>query len=130
MAYIYKTILRYCPRKIRVAFSALRDYSEKENRNGLRIELPDYEDRLARIDQIMDAVHNNDLHNYTRISEILENSDATEEQLTEVIQRMHNLEDLPQIQESKLILGSIMHDIATNLALLWDDDRYIREIEE
>lgn len=117
-------------RKIRVAFSALRDYSEKENRNGLRIELPDYEDRLARIDQIMDAVHNNDLHNYTRISEILENSDATEEQLTEVIQRMHNLEDLPQIQESKLILGSIMHDIATNLALLWDDDRYIREIEE
>lgn len=117
-------------RKIRVAFSALRDYAEKENRNGLRIDLPDYEERLERIDQLMKAVHDQDLPTYERVAEILADSNATDEQLTEVIQRIPDLNGSTQVHQSKQLLGAIMHDIAVHLAQLWDDDRYSREIDE
>lgn len=117
-------------RKIRVAFSALREYAEKDNRNGLRIELSDYTERLARIERLMSDVHKTDMSKYKRISQILDSDSATEEQLITVIETVPNLENLPQIAESKQILSAIMKDVATQLAQLWDDDRYSREIEE
>ena len=115
-------------RKIRVAFSALRDYSEKENRNGMRIDLPDYDKRISKIEMLMSKVHEEYQSDFTFISKVLSDVDATEEQLTKVIQKMPDLDMKPEVIESKQILSTIMSDVAAKLAALWDDDRYSREI--
>ena len=94
----------------------------------MRIDLPDYDKRISKIEMLMSKVHEEYQSDFTFISKVLSDVDATEEQLTKVIQKMPDLDMKPEVIESKQILSTIMSDVAAKLAALWDDDRYSRVI--
>ncbi|WP_427113082.1 Alw26I/Eco31I/Esp3I family type II restriction endonuclease [Megasphaera sueciensis] len=118
-------------RKIRVAFSALSDYSKKENRNGYmytntKIEALKNEALilLNRVNPIQKA------WNRQLISALLEETAETaiDSFLTQI--NYTSIASYSVYLQVKELLKQIMVLIAKELSSKWDDPRYAREIDE
>lgn len=115
-------------RKARIAFSSLRDYSKKEKRNGLYIDIPNYKDKFEEIRKYMSSVEKN----YHKFCDLLIKAvdSGSEEKLRIVIESMPNTRDISEIKECKRVLIDIMENIASTLVSMWTDGRFSREISE
>lgn len=124
-----KYVLIQKARKVRVAFSSLEEYLEKENRNGLEVDFSVYERLYNHIRDTM-APANKEYAAYKKELKKALASNATEVDLIKVLSAMPDLDDDLWIQAAKTMLQQAMKKVATVLADLWCDDRYCRDISE
>lgn len=124
-----KYVLIQKARKVRVAFSSLEEYLEKENRNGLEVDFSVYERLYNHIRDTM-APANKEYAAYKKELKKALASNATEADLIKVLSAMPDLDDDLWIQAAKTMLQQAMKKVATVLADLWCDDRYCRDISE
>ena len=129
-----KSTLKYVymqkSRKVRVAFSSLRDYSSKENRNGLLIQSSRYEDNIASIVDLMRPLEEKYGSLTSVLSKIWDNEEYKDAEITELVKSMPNLSTYSQIIECQQILCRIMEEVALELSSRWSDDRYNRDFDE
>lgn len=124
-----KYVLIQKARKVRVAFSSLEEYLEKENRNGLEVDFSVYERLYNHIRDTM-APANKEYAAYKKELKKALASNATEADLIKVLSAMPDLDDDLWIQAAKTMLQQAMKKVSTVLADLWCDDRYCRDISE
>lgn len=119
-------------RKIRVAFSSLIDYANKENRNGFMYT----NDEIKRLkEQAFSALSsvNIFLSNKNKDLKIaISNEATTDADLENLLQNIDYAEllETPQFKKVKHLLVEIMSIAADALASKWDDPRYSRDIDE
>jgi len=122
-----KYVLIQKARRVRVAFSSLADYSAKENRNGLRIDLKENKVLFAKS---LAALKDTDAE-YKRLDyELSVAWNSSEEKLSRLIASIFNFRDNKQVAIARDCFLQIMNNIAVHLAEKWDDPRYSRDLVE
>jgi Alw26I/Eco31I/Esp3I family type II restriction endonuclease len=117
-------------RRFRVAIQSLRDYSEKERRNGLNIDLPEnetlYEECKATVKRVDYGCADID----ELIRGFIEGNSGSDEDAKAVIDQLPNDRALNSdecIIQVKQIIFKMIQNIAAMLSSAWDDPRYSRE---
>lgn len=119
-------------RKIRVAFSSLIDYANKENRNGFMYTNDEIEHLKQQAFSTLSSV-NTFLSNKNKdLKSAISNEATTDTDLEIFLQNIDYTEllDVPQFKEVKNLLVKIMLIVADTLSSKWDDSRYSRDIDE
>lgn len=119
-------------RKIRVAFSSLIDYANKENRNGFMYTNDEIEHLKQQAFSTLSSV-NTFLSNKNKdLKSAISNEATTDTDLEIFLQNIDYTEllDVPQFKEVKNLLVKIMSIVADTLSSKWDDSRYSRDIDE
>lgn len=119
-------------RKIRVAFSSLIDYANKENRNGFMYTNDEIEHLKQQAFSTLSSV-NTFLSNKNKdLKSAISNETTTDTDLESFLQNIDYAEllDVPQFKEVKNLLVKIMSIVADALSSKWDDSRYSRDIDE
>lgn len=119
-------------RKIRVAFSSLIDYANKENRNGFMYTNDEIEHLKQQAFSTLSSV-NTFLSNKNKdLKSALSNEATTDTNLEIFLQTIDYTEllDVPQFKDVKNLLVKIMSIVADALSSKWDDSRYSRDIDE
>ena len=119
-------------RKIRVAFSSLIDYANKENRNGFMYTNDEIEHLKQQAFSTLSSV-NTFLSNKNKdLKSAISNEATTDTDLEIFLQNIDYTEllDVPQFKEVKNLLVKIMSIVADALSSKWDDSRYSRDIDE
>lgn len=119
-------------RKIRVAFSSLIDYANKENRNGFMYTNDEIEHLKQQAFSTLSSV-NTFLSNKNKdLKSAISNEATTDTDLESFLQNIDYAEllDVPQFKEVKNLLVKIMSIVADALSSKWDDSRYSRDIDE
>ena len=114
-------------RKVRVAFKALDEYYQKDNRNGLAVSVAENDRFFKECIRILAALNTRYSAQYRMLRSTIETTDATDSSYIEIIQSIPPLTNEPEIQACKELSIRIMDNIAIVLASMWDDDRYTRE---
>ena len=126
-----KYVLERKARRVRVAFSALAEYSVKENRNGFRVILDENSKLLDKSIYYLHALNYEGTeykkYNDTLFS-LLNDSETSEEDLRKLLSKIPNFSNDKHIVASKNMLLQIMNNIAVHLFEKWDDLRYLRDI--
>lgn len=123
-----KYVLIQKMRKVRVAFSALEEYAQKENRNGYSIELPSNTRLYDHLLDTMKPVNAEYAHQKEALVAAI--AGGNEVALIDAIRLMPDFNSDPWTAVAKRIMIQIMQNVADTLADLWDDDRYSRELFE
>lgn len=116
-------------RKIRVAFSALEDYANKENRNGYMYTSPEIE-RLKSVAFAMLAAVDNDLKEKNRLLiQALSSGKRVGAQMERFLSSIEyaSLQENETYGKVKQILEQVMGLVADELASNWDNSRYARD---
>lgn len=118
-------------RKIRVAFSALDEYSKKENRNGYvytNTQIEDLKSEALKLLKSTDSFHAE--LNQQLISALSE--DAPENAIDSFLSKIdyNSISSYPVFAQVKDLLKQVMTLVAAELASKWDDPRYAREIDD
>lgn len=118
-------------RKIRVAFSALDEYSKKENRNGYvytNTQIEDLKSEALKLLKSTDSSHAE--LNQQLISALSE--DAPENSIDSFLSKIdyNSISSYPVFTQVKDLLKQVMTLVAAELASKWDDPRYAREIDD
>lgn len=118
-------------RKIRVAFSALDEYSKKENRNGYvytNTQIEDLKSEALKLLKSTDSFHVE--LNQQLISALSE--DAPENAIDSFLSKIdyNSISSYPVFTQVKNLLKQVMTLVAAELASKWDDPRYAREIDD
>lgn len=118
-------------RKIRVAFSALDEYSKKENRNGYvytNTQIEDLKSEALKLLKSTDSFHAE--LNQQLISALSE--DAPENAIDSFLSKIdyNSISSYPIFTQVKNLLKQVMTLVAAELASKWDDPRYAREIDD
>lgn len=119
-------------RKIRVAFSSLIDYANKENRNGFMYTNDKIEHLKQQAFSTLSSV-NTFLSNKNKdLKSAISNEATTDTDLEIFLQNIDYTEllDVPQFKDVKNLLVIIMSIVADALSSKWDDSRYSRDIDE
>lgn len=119
-------------RKIRVAFSSLIDYANKENRNGFMYTNDKIEHLKQQAFSTLSSV-NTFLSNKNKdLKSAISNEATTDTDLETFLQNIDYTEllDVPQFKDVKNLLVIIMSIVADALSSKWDDSRYSRDIDE
>lgn len=119
-------------RKIRVAFSSLIDYANKENRNGFMYTNDEIEHLKQQAFSTLSSV-NTFLSNKNKdLKSAISNKATTDTDLEIFLQNIDYTEllDVPQFKDVKNLLVKIMSIVADALSSKWDDSRYSRDIDE
>lgn len=116
-------------RKVRVAFSSLKEYLEKENRNGYAVDFSVYERLYNHLRDTM-APANREYAAYREALKHALSSGATEADLINVISTMPDLNGDLSVICTKAMLQQVMKKVANVLAALWGDERYCRKLTE
>ena len=116
-------------RKVRVAFSSLKEYLEKENRNGYAVDFSVYERLYNHLRDTM-APANREYAAYRKALKHALLSGATEADLINVISTMPDFNGDLSVICTKAMLQQVMKKVAYVFAALWDDERYCRELTE
>ncbi len=119
-------------RKIRVAFSSLIDYANKENRNGFMYTNDEIEHLKQQAFSTLSSV-NTFLSNKNKdLKSAISNEATTDTDLEIFLQNIDYTEllDVPQFKDVKNLLVKIMSIVADALSSKWDDSRYSRDIDE
>ena len=119
-------------RKIRVAFSSLIDYANKENRNGFMYTNDEIEHLKQQAFSTLSSV-NTFLSNKNKdLKSAISNEATTDTDLEIFLQNIDYTEllDVPQFKDVKNLLVIIMSIVADALSSKWDDSRYSRDIDE
>lgn len=118
-------------RKIRVAFSALDEYSKKENRNGYvytNTQIEDLKSEALKLLKSTDSFHAE--LNQQLISALSE--DAPENAIDSFLSKIdyNSISSYPVFTQVKNLLKQVMTLVAAELASKWDGPRYAREIDD
>lgn len=119
-------------RKIRIAFSSLADYAKKENRNGFTYTNQEIKGLNARAFDLLHSISTELKTKNTELIAALESKKSVNSSI-EIFIASINYNALLQnnvYMEVKAILAQIMDIAASEIASLWDDPRYSREIVE
>jgi len=117
-------------RRVRVAFGSLMEYSEKENRNGFRIDL---EENHILFDESIAALESAgvEYHEYNeRLIKLLGNEALSETDLRKFVSEVPNIVMNKNVAFARQHVLMIMSNIAQHLAGKWDDPRYSRDLAE
>ena len=114
-------------RRSRIAFTYLRSYVEKVNRNSYIVSTPQIENH---INELLASLNHSTQNSYGFNKQLTEIFTHTEEEfvdtkLREVLGELQ-LIDFHHFRQEKNILIKITHLVADELSGLWEDDRYIR----
>ncbi|HCE3365221.1 Alw26I/Eco31I/Esp3I family type II restriction endonuclease [Vibrio parahaemolyticus] len=107
-------------RRIRIGFNALREYYEKDNRHTYLVFDDVTNKMLDRVVATLKELSSNKFNFDREIEESL----VSDELLKKVSLKLEN--NIPQYESIKADLTAIMNNIANNLILEWDTDRYVR----
>ena len=130
------SILRYVNiqkiRKIRVAFSSLIDYANKENRNGFMYTNNEIEDLKQQAFTRLSSVNELWSNKNKELKNAIFNEATTDADLESFLQNIDYAEllEIPQFKEVKNLLVEIMSIVADVLSSKWNDPRYSRDIDE
>lgn len=117
-------------RKIRVAFSSLAEYAQKENRNGFTYTNATIETLKKRAFLELSKV-NADLKNKNRtLTSILSGDEVLDTEIEAFLSSVNytELKQTKEYLEAKELLIQIMDEVSSALSSNWDDSRYSREI--
>ncbi|MCY7190891.1 Alw26I/Eco31I/Esp3I family type II restriction endonuclease [Streptococcus gallolyticus] len=119
-------------RKIRVAFSSLIDYANKENRNGFMYTNDEIEHLKQQAFSTLSSVNTFLSNKNKELKNAISNESTTDADLESFLQNIDYAELLgvPQFKEAKNLLVKIMSIVADALSSKWDDPRYSRDIDE
>jgi Alw26I/Eco31I/Esp3I family type II restriction endonuclease len=115
-------------RRMRIGFEALRSYSTKTNRHFKTVHTEAIERRLRQAHQALSDGPAHILQLDREILSILDQpgTHTCEEALRGVCTRLPKVGDEPTFIDARSHLRTAMQDVAEKLALLWNDERYIR----
>lgn len=118
-------------RKIRVAFSALDEYSKKENRNGYMYTNTQIEDLKSEALKLLKSAGSS----YTELNQRLISAlseDAPENAIDGFLSEVdyNTISSYPVFTQVKDLLRQVMTLVAAELASQWDDPRYAREMDD
>lgn len=118
-------------RKIRVAFSALDDYSKKENRNGYKYTNTHIESLKNKALELLKGIDSSQKALNTQLISAL-SDDAPESAIDSFLSDIdyNVIASYPVYSQVKKLLQQIMHLVAKELASKWDNPRYAREIDD
>jgi len=118
-------------RKIRVAFSALNEYAQKENRNGYRFTNTEIETLKRQTYELLSTVDES-LSTYNKqLCHIIKDSCSSNHDIEQFINSLNYSELIqnPIFIQAKENLIRIMELTATELSSKWDDPRYSRDTD-
>lgn len=117
-------------RKIRVAYSALSDYANKDNRNGYTYTNKEIEEITQQILSILSDVDNSFINTNNELIAILAVAETSSSDIEHFIEHLDYEKILsnPVFIKAKQLLIKIMDLISVELLSMWDDARYSREI--
>lgn len=114
-------------RRLRVAFAALRDYVQKENRNAYVIGSRDIEARISDALQILDAAGDAVVELNGTLYELLNAPLLDEERLRRISSDLPTRTAGPaQFEQARGHLQEAMDLVGAELSELWNDERYVR----
>lgn len=120
-------------RKVRIAFSALSDYAQKENRNGYMYTNDEIESIKQTSFDLLSAVGEKEHELNLKLQSILStNGDTTDNDITSYLDELDYSEIVsnPTFSTVKANLQKIMSIVSAELESKWDDARYSREIDD
>lgn len=115
-------------RKIRVAFSSLKDYLAKEQRNGLRVSCPENEKILSECVRLLAPLNSRHKGWGEKLSKAIKSSNATDDDFEEIAGQIPCLIKDSTFIRVKSNTIRMMNNIAVILSQMWNDDRYARDI--
>lgn len=117
-------------RKIRVAYSALSDYANKDNRNGYTYTNKEIEEIKQQILSILCDVDNSFININNDLIAILAVAGTSSSDIEHFIEHLDYEKILsnPVFIKAKQLLIKIMDLISAELLSMWDNARYSREI--
>ncbi|MEB4783500.1 Alw26I/Eco31I/Esp3I family type II restriction endonuclease [Paenibacillus jamilae] len=118
-------------RRLRIAFSSLRAYNEKEDRNTLLITSDEIEEKISRVIEILKSGPAEIFILNNLIKDQVIGDDYSEETLRKIVSQLPQSDEEPncfRLARAKLV--EVMSLVAEKLDLMWDDDRYVRIIED
>ena len=127
---VLKYVLERKARYVRVSFSALSEYSNKENRNSLRINLDSSNELLANCFNELDRAGAEYAQYNSELSKLLESSNKSDAKLRQLISKIPDLSNNKCIVVSRSYILQIMNNIAEYLSEKWDDLRYSRDLSD
>lgn len=128
----YATIQKV--RRIRIGFESLKEYSEKDKRNGLLLWNTNCTSELAEVTSILST--DSELTNLNeKINDALEDAYQVEGKLKECLSNyettsIKEIVNSPACIQAKSILGQMMQSFAQELSSKWEDPRYARDVYE
>lgn len=129
------SLLRYITikkiRKIRVAFSALYEYAQKENRNGYTFSNSTTEEIKTDTFALLSSASQEIKDCNEKFASFILGDDTTDYKIEQFINNLdyHSLIQNPIFTQAKNNLIEYMECIAKELESKWDDPRYSRELE-
>ena len=119
-------------RKIRVAFTSLYEYSQKENRNGYVYTNAEI-DRLKKTAfALLDGLNADLADANLNLERAINSVDNVDSEIDDFLSSFDcaSICNEKIFRDVRLILAEIMTHVAKELASKWDDPRYSREIDE
>ena len=125
-----KYVLEQKARRVRVAFSALSEYCNKENRNALRINLDVNSELLANCFAELNRAGTKYAQYNRELSILLGNSNVSNGELRELVSKIPDPSNNKYIVASRNNILQMMNNIAEYLSEKWDDLRYSRDLSD
>ena len=117
-------------RKIRVAFSSLAEYAQKENRNGYIYTNPQIENLKKLAFNILDNGNNELKKQNKELITALSDEDHADSEIEKFLSSIDygTIKQAKEFINVKNLITQIMELVAQELSANWDDPRYSREI--
>lgn len=117
-------------RKIRVAFSSLAEYAQKENRNGYIYTNPQIENLKKLAFNILDNGNNELKKQNKELIAALSDEDLVDSEIKKFLSSIDygTIKQAKEFINVKNLITQIMELVAQELSANWDDPRYSREI--
>ncbi len=125
-----KYVLEQKARVVRVAFSSLIEYSTKENRNALLINIEENTELFKESIYELRAADNEYQTYNNLLSCLLSRENVPEEELRALISTIPNLCLNEKILFARKCIHKIMDNIAQHLYNMWENPRYSRDVVE
>ena len=116
-------------RRTRVAFQALKDYLDKENRNGYEVNFDEKNSYLERIDTEAKAYEEEFPSLHIRVEGAINKDEIIDEELKEIVCELPTTENALKnihMKKARKLMNGYMEHIADELADMWNDPRYER----
>lgn len=125
-----KYVLEQKARRVRVAFSSLVEYSAKENRNALLVDLEENRKLFdASLGALQAAGDEYQKFNGT-LRRLLSREKVSEEELRALISTIPDFSQSENVLFARKCIQDMIDNIARHLASKWDDPRYSRDVTE
>ena len=111
-----------------MAFSSLKDYLAKEQRNGLRIVCPENEGILSECVRLLAPLNSRQQAWGERLSNAIKSSNTTDDAFEEIASQIPSLMTDVTFISVKDAAIKMMNNIAIKLSQMWNDDRYTRDV--